>query len=263
MASKLRVVDGFWGEPTATIDWCEPNYEHSFYVAEFWNTISNLIFVALGLYGYWRSAKEGFEWRFRLQFLAVMVTGFGSAMFHGTLQLVHQQCDETPMVWVMLIWIYTVFNHEIRELGVSDAVIVCFLTLLGVGFAVVHAIYRFTTLFQLLIAAMAISCSCRLYYHYQRVRDPRARAVAVSHVRSSLIALACWLVDFHLCYYVRKLPVNPQGHAWWHIFIGISSYHGPLFMQYVRLEELQRRPKVVAALMGIETIVVEQKKKAS
>ena len=26
---------GYWGEPTATIDWCEANYEVSYYVAEF------------------------------------------------------------------------------------------------------------------------------------------------------------------------------------------------------------------------------------
>ncbi len=27
--------DGFWGKPTATIDWCESNYEVTYYVAEF------------------------------------------------------------------------------------------------------------------------------------------------------------------------------------------------------------------------------------
>lgn len=27
-------IEGFWGKPTATIDWCERNYEVSFYVAE-------------------------------------------------------------------------------------------------------------------------------------------------------------------------------------------------------------------------------------
>ena len=27
--------DGYWGKPTSTIDWCEANYEVSFYIAEF------------------------------------------------------------------------------------------------------------------------------------------------------------------------------------------------------------------------------------
>lgn len=80
---------GFWGPTTATIDWCEPNYAHSFYVAEFWNTVSNLLFVLLGLYGLRNSMRQGFEPRFHAQFIAVIVTGLGSAMFHGTLQLVY------------------------------------------------------------------------------------------------------------------------------------------------------------------------------
>lgn len=80
---------GFWGPTTATIDWCEPNYQHSFYVAEFWNTVSNLLFVLLGLYGLRNSMQQGFEPRFHAQFIAVIVTGLGSAMFHGTLQLVY------------------------------------------------------------------------------------------------------------------------------------------------------------------------------
>lgn len=25
---------GYWGKPTATIDWCEKNYEVNYYVAE-------------------------------------------------------------------------------------------------------------------------------------------------------------------------------------------------------------------------------------
>lgn len=26
---------GYWGEPTATLEWCEDNYEVTYYVAEF------------------------------------------------------------------------------------------------------------------------------------------------------------------------------------------------------------------------------------
>lgn len=28
------INNGFWGEPTATIDWCEENYVYSYYIAE-------------------------------------------------------------------------------------------------------------------------------------------------------------------------------------------------------------------------------------
>ncbi|TMW57005.1 hypothetical protein Poli38472_002930 [Pythium oligandrum] len=255
--TSLRTTDGFWGEPTATIDWCEPNYEHSFYIAEFWNTISNLLFVVLGFYGLWRSVQEGFEWRFHAQFIAVMITGIGSAMFHGTLQLVHQQCDETPMVWAMLVWIYIVYNNEIRKSGLSDAVVIPFLAFLGIGFAIIHAIYRFTTLFQVFFGILASLCCIRMCIHYTQVKDARARAVAISYVRNSLVGFALWMMDYHYCYYMKQLPVNPQGHAWWHIFMGIASYHGPIFMQFVRMEQLEKSPKIYDNVFGIESITID------
>lgn len=38
--------------------------------------------------------------------------------------------------------------------------------------------------------------------------------------------------------------------------MGLSTYHGPVFMQYVRMEELQRKAEIQDAMFGIQTIVV-------
>jgi len=35
MAPLETNFDGFWGKTTATIDWCEANYEVTYYIAEF------------------------------------------------------------------------------------------------------------------------------------------------------------------------------------------------------------------------------------
>lgn len=96
-----------------------------------------------------------------------------------------------------------------------DAYVIGVLAFLGIGFAVVHAIYRFTTLFQLFFGLLATLCSVRLCMFYTEVKDPRARAVAVSYVRNCLIGVAFWMLDYHLCGHVRSLPFNPQGHAWY------------------------------------------------
>jgi len=34
MAFQESNNTGYWGKPTATIDWCEKNYEVNYYVAE-------------------------------------------------------------------------------------------------------------------------------------------------------------------------------------------------------------------------------------
>jgi hypothetical protein len=52
-----KSIDGYWGKRTSTIDWCEENYEVTNYVAEFWNTLSNLVIILLPLYGIYWSLK--------------------------------------------------------------------------------------------------------------------------------------------------------------------------------------------------------------
>ena len=51
--------DSYWGPVTANIDWCETNYAVSPYVAEFFNTLSSLAFVAAGVYGMFQCHYRG------------------------------------------------------------------------------------------------------------------------------------------------------------------------------------------------------------
>ncbi len=49
-------MDGVWtplGAP-ALVDWCEPNYLVTPWLAELWNTVSSLLIVAMGVFGFWR-----------------------------------------------------------------------------------------------------------------------------------------------------------------------------------------------------------------
>lgn len=43
----------YWGDPDSNVDWCEPNYAVTTYVAEFWNTMSSVPLVMFGLLGYY------------------------------------------------------------------------------------------------------------------------------------------------------------------------------------------------------------------
>jgi dihydroceramidase len=45
--------------------------------------------------------------------------------------------------------------------------------------------------------------------------------------------------------------------------MGISSYHGPIFMQYVRMEQLQKKVRIHDTCLGIQTIVVEDSEPVS
>lgn len=105
-------MDGFWTARArpASMDWCEPNYVHSHYVAEWWNTLSSVpisLAALLGFWLLWRSAAPR-EPRFVLGYVVVFVVGLGSVAFHATLSKLGQALDELPMVWAGLVFVYTV-----------------------------------------------------------------------------------------------------------------------------------------------------------
>ena len=103
---------GFWGNPTATIDFCEPNYEHSKYVAEFWNTLSSIPIFLVGAMGVWLCHVQALGPEQMLCYAMVAVVGLGSAAFHATLLREGQILDECPMLWVVQVLIYTAYHHR-------------------------------------------------------------------------------------------------------------------------------------------------------
>ena len=42
---------------SSSIDWCEQNYVYSNYIAEFWNTITNILVMILGISGLYLSSN--------------------------------------------------------------------------------------------------------------------------------------------------------------------------------------------------------------
>jgi len=87
-----------WGHHTGTIDWCETNYSHSPYIAEFVNTLTNLPSILLGIYGVWHTTQNGIPLRYGLCYLGLSLIGVGSFGFHASLRWEWQLMDELPMV---------------------------------------------------------------------------------------------------------------------------------------------------------------------
>nr|GEV51921.1 alkaline ceramidase-like [Tanacetum cinerariifolium] len=177
-------ISSFWGPVTSSHEWCEKNYVYSSYVAEFYNTISNVPCILLALIGLLSSVLQRFEKRFSVLHLSNMALAIGSVMYHATLQHVQQQSDETPMVWEMLLYIYILYSPDWHYRSTMPT----FLFLYGVSFAALHSISRF--------------------------------------------------------------PVNPQGHALWHVFMGFNSYFANTFLMFCRAKQREWNPKVVH-FMGI------------
>lgn len=97
-AASLRPLTTDWGHHTGTIDWCETNYSHSRYIAEFVNSLTNFPSIFLGLYGLYHTQKSGIPLRYGLCFLGLSLIGVGSFGFHASLRWEWQLMDELPMV---------------------------------------------------------------------------------------------------------------------------------------------------------------------
>ena len=248
-------VQGYWGAVEASIDWCEHNYVVSFFVAEWWNTLSNIVMVVLGLWAMVMAWRAGLDPRFWLGQGACALIGFGSFAFHVSLTHIGQQGDETPMVFGTSIWLYALVfadpAFEARHQTLRPAC-VCILVVGNCAFAYLHYIYRFVLFFQGLIASSLFSSLFLIHKQWLRCTDPDALWVGkYIYVAAGAFAFFAWLLDQTLCNSLHDLPAglpNPQLHAWWHMGMGVHLYCGPTFLGYMRLCYLGAKPKIRYAI---------------
>ena len=80
---------------SSPMNWCEPKFLYSIYIAEFWNSITSLVFCLIGIYGYYIHKDLGLNntpW-----FLLIMI-GLTSFLFHLTLSFIGQFMDEFSII---------------------------------------------------------------------------------------------------------------------------------------------------------------------
>ena len=98
----VELDDGYWWPHTANTAYCEEKYAVSYYVAEWWNTISNLPILVLSLAAFIKTRRNP-ELQPSLvvwSYLACPVVVFGgSLLFHATLSRWGQLMDQLPMIW--------------------------------------------------------------------------------------------------------------------------------------------------------------------
>jgi dihydroceramidase len=78
--------EGYWEPSTATINWCEEDYYATRYSAEIVNTLTNLLFIALGVKGIRNCLKYDHDNVFLVAFIGYIAVGSGSFAFHTTLK---------------------------------------------------------------------------------------------------------------------------------------------------------------------------------
>lgn len=202
MATSLTVTNStpFWFPPTATIDWCEPNYTHSPYVVEWWNTWSNLAYVVLGGYEFMARVPRR-TYGSQLLALLLCIVGASSAAFHGTLKLHAQLTDEIAMN--LFIGLLNFMLHPNLTL--------CLYTLV---FAAMHAHWHFTTLFQIQFLVQVIWTFILLRKHNLGGKRFLRCCAPIS------LGFSFWCTDYLMCASLGHWG----GHGWWHVLTALSGW---------------------------------------
>uniref|UniRef100_A0A671LL57 Alkaline ceramidase n=1 Tax=Sinocyclocheilus anshuiensis TaxID=1608454 RepID=A0A671LL57_9TELE len=225
-------MPGYWGTPTSTLDWCEENYVVSYYIAEFWNTVSNLIMILPPIYGAIQTCKDGLEVRYVWSFLGILL-------------------DELPMIYSCCVFVYCLYECFKQERAVNYLSITLLLT-----FSIIVSVLNKC------INILSVLCMCRVY--------PWLRALGFTSLSVFLLGFVLWNIDNIFCDSLRatrqRLPpvvgAVTQLHAWWHILTGLGSYLHILLSLQIRSTYLKHRPKV-KFLCGVWPILHIESQKAS
>jgi len=232
--------EGFWGEVTSTIDWCEENYAVTSFLAEFWNTISNWLFLIPPFFGAILSWQYKLERRYTFAFISLCVVGIGSFCFHATLLYEMQLLDELPMIYGTCVLIFCIWHCSYRprqhNITLSLILIVCCAMITLVYLTVVNPLI-FQWAYGILVATLVVrtSMACR--------KHEGSKKLLIISLVSYAVGFILWNIDNNFCPYVRDFrssllpPVRPfaQLHAVWHTLAAVGSYYHVLFSIDLRL----------------------------
>jgi dihydroceramidase len=239
---------GYWGNPTANIDWCEDNYAVSPYVAEFWNAMSSLSFIVTSAVGVYLTLKYELETRFLFCFGSIFVMGWGSVLFHSTLLRATQILDEIPMVLSGLTFMYVIKCMQDQELDEEQrkkhslqwGIL---LSSIGAIFTGVYLLVPDNPTFVhgafVVVVCYVTAESFRMYVNC--ANHPEARWVMELASLSFVSGCLLWLIEPRVCAYIGWMNL----HAWWHLLVCYGVYTCVVFYKYIRLTALGKKPSFV------------------
>ncbi|KIM82371.1 hypothetical protein PILCRDRAFT_820778 [Piloderma croceum F 1598] len=234
--------DGIWGPVTATLDWCEANYQFSRYIAEMANCLSNLYSIGLALFGILTTLNESLPMRYTVANVGFAFVGIGSFAFHATMLYEAQLADEIPMIFVASLACFCLFDTEpgfALLSGRSIAHVTAFISF-NVLFIWSYIIYRNPIYHQAIFAMLVLTTAIRIHHLLRRsdasMRMPQEVKAEIGNTFMTgtglfVFGFLIWNLDNIFCAALTRQKVAIgwpvafllEGHAWWHFFTGIGT----------------------------------------
>lgn len=238
-------VSGYWLPHTSSIDFCEPDYLLTSYVAEPFNAASSFFITFLGLCGMLYSNPSK-EWMFHFNFVLLAFIGLGSVALHTTLHWFPQSLDEVPMLWFDIQQIYIMIHLTSTTTSNSPITGIAFFVLTVV---ITLIYYRFQTLYAAFLTAMIGSSIIVIYWSitivfFHKEQNTLIKQLWIYSITSFiLVAFSFWLIDMNLCTFLLPYYIPAWGwtvHVIWHISAGYGGYLQILLLIAARYRELHK-----------------------
>jgi len=195
----------YWGEYDSSVIFCEDKYTHSPYIAEYYNTISGLSYVLVGLY--YRNTL------INRTAISLISLGIGTIILHGTLRWYGQLLDELSMVTMMFMFI-----KEVQKISYKWLIMLYGIYAMSYD---LHIIFSF--IFGLLIVYQYL-----LANFLAKSSGLENKVILYKYVM--ILGMICLCIDHLFCI------KNPNFHALWHIFTAYGAFLGCSF--YVEYKNL-------------------------
>jgi len=194
----------YWGSPDASVSFCEDKYNVLPYVAEYYNTMSAISYLIVGL------ILKNFKKLNKIS-NSILFLGVGTMLLHGTLRKYGQWIDECGM----LSFSYDVIV-EYRRRKNKTTNFLYFICLIGSYFILVK--FHFFVLLFLGLQVYIFVLSNKTYKNFREKVLIQAYSVVFA------ISMVLWFLDQFYCSYTK----NYQLHALWHVGTSLSILLGCL-----------------------------------
>eukprot|EP01125_Pyxidicula_operculata_P017106 TRINITY_DN5956_c0_g1_i3.p1 TRINITY_DN5956_c0_g1~~TRINITY_DN5956_c0_g1_i3.p1 ORF type:complete len:244 (-),score=1.98 TRINITY_DN5956_c0_g1_i3:151-882(-) len=241
-------MNGYWGPRTSSVDWCEHNYIHTGLVAETWNTLSSLVLCLLGVVGIYHSIHQVYDGNILLTYIMLFCVGVGSTAFHATLLHVGQAMDELTMIFLTLLFIYSIFVVEKPLWDIKLRVgLFLYASCVTAIYFLIPEIYSF---FLLTYGSLVIFTLLKASYVMS------LQATSLQLFKSGCFCFAagfflCWIPENLLCPHVRFL----QLHSWWHVLAALATYQWATLLTYHTYEKKSENVEYKKLFGGLYYVV--------
>tara|TARA_B110000046_G_scaffold185854_2_gene229898 strand:+ start:30763 stop:31374 length:612 start_codon:yes stop_codon:yes gene_type:complete len=192
----MNNISKFWGEQDVSVRFCENKYDKVYWVAEYYNTISSLSYIFIGL----------LFWDTKISHIGIKLScmGIGAVLLHMTLRHYTQLIDEG----VMIVLSYDGARY-INPILPKYGVVLLLMIYIAFNDCFVYFLILFTIMKVYIVRQM----------YLKNTKNSKLREIFFTcYVLLFILGTVCWIMDQVICEQVGVY----QMHAWWHIFTALS-----------------------------------------